>query len=219
MSVVNALSAASLLAKGPIIPVVVLHQLADALPLAQAVLAGGITVLEITLRTPIALDVIHLLRTEFPEACVGAGTVLNGWQLQQCQDVGSQFAISPGSTAELLKAGMHSEIPLLPGVSSVSDIMEGIGYGYSHFKFFPAEAVGGIPLLKAIAGPFPSLRFCPTGGIQDKNYLDYLTLANVDCVGGSWIVPDEAIQQKNWSLITELCLSALEKASHPAAIN
>ncbi|MDX1837175.1 keto-deoxy-phosphogluconate aldolase [Legionella taurinensis] len=219
MPSVNTLSAASVLAMGPIVPVVVLHHLADALPLAEAVLNGGIKVLEITLRTPVALKAIDLLRERLAEACVGAGTVVNGRQLQQCIEAGAQFAISPGSTTELLQAGLQSQVPLIPGVSSVSEMMEGMNCGYSHFKFFPAEAAGGIPMLKAISAPFPDLRFCPTGGIHAKNYLDYLTLANVECVGGSWVVPDEAIKQKNWSLITDLCSTALEKASHPAAVN
>ncbi|QRN04091.1 bifunctional 4-hydroxy-2-oxoglutarate aldolase/2-dehydro-3-deoxy-phosphogluconate aldolase [Legionella sp. MW5194] len=219
MPSVNALSAASVLAMGPIIPVVVLHHLDDALPLAEAILNGGIKVLEITLRTPVALQSICLLRERLAEACVGAGTVMTCRQLQQCTEAGAQFAISPGSTTELLQAGLQSHIPLIPGVSSVSEMMEGMNCGYSHFKFFPAEAVGGIPMLKAISAPFPSLRFCPTGGIHAKNYLDYLALANVECVGGSWIVPDDAIKQKNWSLITDLCSTALEKASQPAAVN
>lgn len=219
MHFANSLSASSLLAMGPVVPVIVLHDLADAEPLADAVLNGGIQVLEITLRTPVALEAIHLIRRQFAKACVGAGTVINSQQLQQCREAGAQFAISPGATPALLKAGLASDIPLIPGVSSVSEIMEGLDHEYHQFKFFPAEAMGGINLLKALSAPFPTLRFCPTGGIHDKNYLDYLALPNVECVGGSWIVPDEAIKQKNWSLITHLCATALEKALHPAAVN
>ena len=191
------------------VPVIVIKDLADAVPMAKALLAGGIKVLEVTLRTPAALDAIRLLAKEVPEAIVGAGTVTTAAQLQQVIDAGAKFAISPGLTRELLQAGKDAIIPLIPGIASISELMEGTGLGYSHFKFFPAEAAGGVKTLKSIYGPFADIRFCPTGGINEKNFKDYLALPNVKCVGGSWIVPDDAVANKDWSRITELCKAAI----------
>ncbi|MCL5272343.1 MAG: bifunctional 4-hydroxy-2-oxoglutarate aldolase/2-dehydro-3-deoxy-phosphogluconate aldolase [Gammaproteobacteria bacterium] len=190
-----------------VVPVIVIRDLKQAIPLAAALIAGGIRVLEVTLRTPIALDVIKLLNRTFPDALIGAGTVINPKQLQQVIDAGAQFAISPGLTRSLLIAGRSSSIPLIPGVASVSELMEGLEVGYTHFKFFPAAVIGGIPMLRAINGPFPDVCFCPTGGVNEQNFRDYLALPNVSCVGGSWIVPDEAIKNNDWSLITELSSS------------
>ncbi|MDP5135467.1 bifunctional 4-hydroxy-2-oxoglutarate aldolase/2-dehydro-3-deoxy-phosphogluconate aldolase [Rheinheimera baltica] len=195
--------------QGPVVPVIVIKDLADAVPMAKALLAGGIKVLEVTLRTPAALDAIRLLAKEVPEAIVGAGTVTTAAQLQQVIDAGAKFAISPGLTRELLQAGKDAIIPLIPGIASISELMEGTGLGYSHFKFFPAEAAGGVKTLKSIYGPFADIRFCPTGGINEKNFKDYLALPNVKCVGGSWIVPDDAVANKDWSRITELCKAAI----------
>ncbi|MDP5143480.1 bifunctional 4-hydroxy-2-oxoglutarate aldolase/2-dehydro-3-deoxy-phosphogluconate aldolase [Rheinheimera baltica] len=195
--------------QGPVVPVIVIKDLADAVPMAKALLAGGIKVLEVTLRTPAALDAIRLLAKEVPEAIVGAGTVTTAVQLQQVIDAGAKFAISPGLTRELLQAGKDAIIPLIPGIASISELMEGTGLGYSHFKFFPAEAAGGVKTLKSIYGPFADIRFCPTGGINEKNFKDYLALPNVKCVGGSWIVPDDAVANKDWSRITELCKAAI----------
>ncbi|MDP5149226.1 bifunctional 4-hydroxy-2-oxoglutarate aldolase/2-dehydro-3-deoxy-phosphogluconate aldolase [Rheinheimera baltica] len=195
--------------QGPVVPVIVIKDLADAVPMAKALLAGGIKVLEVTLRTPAALDAIRLLAKEVPEAIVGAGTVTTAAQLQQVIDAGAKFAISPGLTRELLQAGKDAIIPLIPGIASISELMEGTGLGYSHFKFFPAEAAGGVKTLKSIYGPFADIRFCPTGGINEKNFKDYLALPNVKCVGGSWIVPDDAVADKDWSRITELCKAAI----------
>jgi 2-dehydro-3-deoxyphosphogluconate aldolase/(4S)-4-hydroxy-2-oxoglutarate aldolase len=199
--------------QGPVVPVIVIKDLADAVPMAKALLAGGIKVLEVTLRTPVALDAIRLLATEVPEAIVGAGTVTTAAQLQQVVDAGAKFAISPGSTRELLQAGKDAAIPLIPGIASISELMEGTGLGYSHFKFFPAEAAGGVKTLKSIYGPFADIRFCPTGGINEKNFLEYLALPNVKCVGGSWIVPDDAVAAKDWQRITELCKAAVAQAA------
>ncbi|KTD65858.1 bifunctional 4-hydroxy-2-oxoglutarate aldolase/2-dehydro-3-deoxy-phosphogluconate aldolase [Legionella shakespearei] len=191
----------------PVIPVIVINDLEQAIPLASALFAGGIQVLEITLRTPVAVQAIQLLTDRFPDALIGAGTVTNPNQLGQVIEAGARFAISPGQTHALLMAGREASIPLIPGVSSVSELMSGLDCGYTHFKFFPATAAGGIPMLRAIAGPFPDVRFCPTGGINATNYKEYLTLPNVSCVGGSWIVPEQAVTNGDWSLITELCLS------------
>lgn len=197
-------------ARTPIIPVMVIRELAHAVPLAKALVAGGISVLEITLRTPAALDAIALIKKNVPNAIVGAGTVLNGAQLQASINAGAEFAISPGLTTDLLQAGNNSPISLIPGVMSISEIMQGLPYGYTHFKFFPAEAAGGVPLLKSIHGPLPDVRFCPTGGINKNNVNEYLGLPNVSCVGGSWILPDELINNGQWESITELCLSTLK---------
>lgn len=199
--------------QGPVVPVIVIKDLADAVPMAKALLAGGIKVLEVTLRTPVALDAIRLLAAEVPEAIVGAGTVTTAAQLQQVVDAGAKFAISPGLTRELLQAGKDAAIPLIPGIASISELMEGTGLGYSHFKFFPAEAAGGVKTLKSIYGPFADIRFCPTGGINEKNFLEYLALPNVKCVGGSWIVPDDAVAAKDWQRITELCKAAVAQAA------
>jgi 2-dehydro-3-deoxyphosphogluconate aldolase / (4S)-4-hydroxy-2-oxoglutarate aldolase len=202
----------TLFAQGPVVPVIVIKDLADAVPMAKALLAGGIKVLEVTLRTPVALDAIRLLAQEVPDAIVGAGTVTTAAQLQQVVDAGAKFAISPGLTRELLQAGKDAAIPLIPGIASISELMEGTGLGYTHFKFFPAEAAGGVKTLKSIHGPFADIRFCPTGGINESNFRDYLALPNVKCVGGSWIVPDEAVAAKDWAKITQLCQTAVAQA-------
>lgn len=207
------LQPAELFAQGAVVPVIVIKDLADAVPMAQALLAGGIRVLEVTLRTPVALDAIKLLAEQVPEAIVGAGTVTTAAQLAQVIAAGAKFAISPGLTRELLQAGKDSVIPLIPGIASISELMEGTGLGYTHFKFFPAEAAGGVKTLKSIHGPFSDIRFCPTGGINEKNYLEYLALPNVSCVGGSWIVPDNAVNEKDWQKITELTRTAVNTAA------
>lgn len=204
------LQADFLLSRCPVIPVMVIRELRHAVPLAKALVAGGLHVLEITLRTEIALEAIHLLNAEVPEALVGAGTVKTAQELEQCLKAGARFALSPGATSALLAAGRDSEIPLIPGVLSASELMSAVDSGYRYFKFFPAAAAGGIKALKSLAGPFPEAGFCPTGGISEDNFLDYLALPNVLCVGGSWILPDECIQQENWALITDLCAKALQ---------
>ncbi|CAM3817320.1 bifunctional 4-hydroxy-2-oxoglutarate aldolase/2-dehydro-3-deoxy-phosphogluconate aldolase [Rheinheimera salexigens] len=203
-----ALQPETLFKQSVVIPVIVVNDLADVVPMAKAIVAGGINVLEVTLRTPLALEAIGLLCQQVPEAIVGAGTVTTAEQLQQCIAAGAKFAISPGFTAELLQAGKAASIPLIPGIASISELMQGIAVGYSHFKFFPAEAAGGVKTLKSIYGPFADIRFCPTGGINPNNVKDYLALPNVDCVGGSWIIPDDAVQNKDWPQITALCLAA-----------
>lgn len=189
----------------PVMPVIQIKDIEQAIPLASALFAGGINALEVTLRTPIALEAVQLLNRTFPNALIGVGTVVSPEQLHQAIAVGAKFAFSPGATQALLQAGCAASIPFIPGVSSISEIMEGLTLGYTHFKFFPAVAAGGIPMFQAIYGPFPQARFCATGGINERNYSDYLALPNVSCVGGSWVVPEEAVKQGNWSLITELC--------------
>ncbi|QJR82436.1 bifunctional 4-hydroxy-2-oxoglutarate aldolase/2-dehydro-3-deoxy-phosphogluconate aldolase [Alteromonas pelagimontana] len=204
------LSPAEIFAAGPVVPVLVIHDVEKAVPLAKALMAGGIRVLEVTLRTPAALDVIKVIADEVPDALIGAGTVTNAQQLKSVIEAGAKFAISPGMTAELLKAGMECEIPLIPGISSTSDLMKGKDAGYTHMKFFPAEASGGIKAIKSISGPFPDVVFCPTGGIGPDNYKDYLALKNVVCVGGSWVAPDEAIANSDWNTITKLAEEAVK---------
>jgi 2-dehydro-3-deoxyphosphogluconate aldolase/(4S)-4-hydroxy-2-oxoglutarate aldolase len=196
-----------------VVPVIVLDDLAHALPMAEALLNGGISVMEVTLRTPVALAAIELIAKEFPQALVGAGTVCQEAQLVQVEQAGGKFAISPGGTPRLLSAAKEGAIPLLPGVSTVSELMVGMELGYQHFKFFPAEAAGGIKALKAISGPFPEVTFCPTGGISQENYLEYLKLANVSCVGGSWLVPANAMKSGDFATITQLAKEALARAT------
>jgi 2-dehydro-3-deoxyphosphogluconate aldolase/(4S)-4-hydroxy-2-oxoglutarate aldolase len=196
-------------AMGPIVPVLVINKVEDALPIAEALLTAGIKVLEVTLRTPVALDVISLIAKELPEAIVGSGTVTNRQQLQQSVDAGAKFAISPGLTKGLLQAGNEGNIALIPGICSISELMDAADFGYDHLKFFPAEASGGVNAIKSIGGPFPDIKFCPTGGINLKNVRDYLALPTVACCGGSWLVPNDAVEQKNWSAITKLANEAV----------
>ena len=193
----------------PVIPVMVINKLEHAVPLAKALVAGGIRVLEVTLRTECALAAISKIAKKVPEAVVGAGTILNAEQLQQATEAGSQFAITPGATPSILAAGKAGSIQLIPGVASISEVMEGLSQGYQFFKFFPAEASGGVGALKAFGGPLSGVHFCPTGGITPENYRDYLKLPNVDCIGGSWIAPVSAMESGDWDHITKLCQEAL----------
>lgn len=198
-----------LFAMGPIVPVLVIKKVEDALPIAEALLAADVKVLEVTLRTSAALEAISIIAKELPEAIIGAGTVTNRVQLQRSYDAGAKFAISPGLTIDLLKAGNEGNIALIPGISSISELMDGADYGYNHLKFFPAEASGGVKALQSIGGPFPDIRFCPTGGINLKNVRDYLALSNVACCGGSWLVNDKIVDAKDWAAITLLANQAL----------
>lgn len=204
--------AEQILTQGPVVPVIVIQKLEDAVPLAKALIAGGIRVLEVTLRTPCAVDAIRKIAQEVPDAIVGAGTVINEQQLKDVTDAGAQFIISPGITESLLKAAVANNVPLIPGISTVSELMLGMSYGLTEFKFFPAEANGGVKALQAIAGPFAQVRFCPTGGITPNNYRDYLALKSVLCVGGSWLLPADAIANGEWDKITELAKQAVEGA-------
>ena len=198
-----------LFAMGPIVPVLVIKKVEDALPIAEALLAANIRVLEVTLRTSAALEAISIIAKELPEAIIGSGTVTNREQLQRSYDAGAKFAISPGLTLDLLQAGNEGNIALIPGISSISELMDGADYGYDHLKFFPAEASGGVKALQSIGGPFPDIRFCPTGGINLKNVRDYLALSNVACCGGSWLVNDKIVEEKDWAAITLLANQAL----------
>ncbi|KAA5972726.1 bifunctional 4-hydroxy-2-oxoglutarate aldolase/2-dehydro-3-deoxy-phosphogluconate aldolase [Pantoea sp. M_9] len=206
------ISAEQVLSTGPVMPVIVVKQPEHAVPMAKALVAGGIRVLEVTLRTPVAMDALRAIIREVPEAIVGAGTVINAQQLKEVTDAGAQFVISPGLTESLLRAATEGPVPLIPGVSTVSELMMGMDHGLREFKFFPAEASGGVKALSALAGPFPQVRFCPTGGISPANYRDYLALKSVLCIGGSWLVPDEALQQGDWERITQLAREAIAGA-------
>jgi len=205
-------SAEEIFSQGPVVPVLVVKKIEYAIPLAEALLAGGVKVLEVTLRTKVAIDVIELISREVPDALVGAGTVTTKAQLKQVEDAGAKFALSPGMTPELLEAGKHSSIAFIPGIASCSELMLGIDFGYSHFKFFPAEAAGGINAVKSIGGPFPDVRFCPTGGINLDNYKNYLALPSVKCVGGSWLAPEQAMESGEWSQITSLAQQAIDES-------
>lgn len=200
-------------AKAPVIPVLTIHNLEDALPLAEALVSGGLPVLEVTLRTDAGLKAIETIARELPEACVGAGTIINPDQFQQAVNVGSQFIVSPGSTAALLDHACQAEVPLLPGIQTVSEMMEGIQRGFKRFKFFPAEASGGTPILASLAGPFADIRFCPTGGIKQHTASNYLSLPNVMCVGGTWLTPQSLVDTKDWAAISEIAKQTIETVS------
>ena len=200
------------LRQGPVVPVMVIQELEQAVPLARALVAGGIRVLEITLRTPVAMEAIRIIGREVSGAMVGAGTVTRGDELAAVAEAGAVFAISPGLTVELLDAANQGPIPLIPGIATISELMTGMARGYSHFKFFPAEAAGGVKLVQAIAGPFPQITFCPTGGITLANYRDYLALKNVACIGGSWVAPQGTMDHGDWTRITALAREAVEKS-------
>ena len=198
----------NLLTGHSVIPVITLDRVEDAVPLAEALVAGGIKVLEVTLRTDAAVEGIRQIVKHVPEAIVGTGTVCTEQQIKLSEDLGCQFMISPGATENLLQAGERSDIPFLPGISSVSELMRGMEYGYRNFKFFPAEAAGGPAVLKAMAGPFGDIGFCPTGGIGLHNAMEYLALPNVLCVGGSWIAQTKLINEQRWSEIETLAREA-----------
>ncbi len=198
-----------LAAYGPVIPVIVMHRLEDAVPMAQALVEGGVRVLEVTLRTTLALKCIEAIARSVPEAIVGAGTVRSADDALAAGEAGSRFAVSPGYTPELAAACREVRLPLLPGVSTASEVMAASADGHAFLKLFPATAVGGMPLLKALAGPFADVAFCPTGGITPETAPQFLALPNVAVVGGSWLTPAEALRRGDWAQIT-----ALANASH-----
>ena len=189
---------------GPVIPVIVIDRVEDALPLAEALLAGGVKVLEVTLRTSAALPAIEAIARHLPEALVGVGTVLNADDARRASEAGARFAVSPGYTSDVGHACKGLGLPLLPGVATSSEIMAALADGFSFLKLFPAEAAGGIPLLKAWASPFGQVSSCPTGGISQATAPNYLALPNVRCVGGSWLTPADAMRQGDWERITQL---------------
>ncbi|WP_131159216.1 bifunctional 4-hydroxy-2-oxoglutarate aldolase/2-dehydro-3-deoxy-phosphogluconate aldolase [Helicobacter pylori] len=193
----------------PIVPVVVIENVKDAVPLAQSLIEGGIPIIEVTLRSSCALEAIELIAKNVPKMHVGAGTILNLTQLEQAQNRGAEFLISPGLTPSLLEHAKKKDMPLIPGVSSSSEVMQALELGYNALKFFPAEYCGGVKLLNAFNGPFKGVKFCPTGGISADNMRSYLNLENVLCVGGSWLTPKDLIQNKEWDKITEICKRAL----------
>ncbi|GHR96691.1 ketohydroxyglutarate aldolase [Helicobacter pylori] len=193
----------------PIVPVVVIEDIKDAVPLAQSLVEGGIQIIEVTLRSSCALEAIELIAKNVPKMRVGAGTILNPTQLEQTQNRGAEFLISPGLTIKLLEYAKKKDMPLIPGVSSSSEVMQALELGYSALKFFPAEYCGGVKLLNAFNGPFKGVKFCPTGGISIDNMRSYLNLENVLCVGGSWLTPKNLIQNKEWDKITEICKRSL----------
>ncbi|UZG43347.1 bifunctional 4-hydroxy-2-oxoglutarate aldolase/2-dehydro-3-deoxy-phosphogluconate aldolase [Caldimonas thermodepolymerans] len=193
---------------GPVIPVIVIERVDDAVPLAEALVAGGIRVLEVTLRTPVALQCIEAIAKAVPEAIVGAGTVRTGVDAKAVKDVGCRFAVSPGYTPEIGRACQDLDLPLLPGVATASEVMQATADGYHFLKLFPATAVGGVALLTALAGPFPDVAFCPTGGITPETAPQFLALPNVKVCGGSWLTPADAVKARDWARITRLAQQA-----------
>ncbi|WP_395571640.1 bifunctional 4-hydroxy-2-oxoglutarate aldolase/2-dehydro-3-deoxy-phosphogluconate aldolase [Streptomyces sp. BK79] len=200
--------AASVLDLAPVVPVVVVDDLADAVPLARALVAGGLPAIEVTLRTPVALDAIRAIAGEVPGAVVGAGTVITPEQVGEVVAAGARFLVSPGWTDRLLEAMRGSGVPFLPGVSTTSEVVALLERGVREMKFFPAEAAGGTAYLRALSAPLPQARFCPTGGITPASAPDYLALPNVDCVGGSWMLPKDAIAGRDWGRVEALAREA-----------
>lgn len=203
----------SILRASPVMPVIVINRVEQAVPLAQALLAGGIRVLEVTLRTPAALEGVLHIRALVPDAIVGTGTVTTPAELKASVEAGAMFAVSPGVTTDLLAAAKQAPIPLLPGVMTPSELMQARAAGFNYMKLFPAVPAGGIKLLQAFSGPFPDVKFCPTGGISLQTAPDYLALPNVLCVGGSWLTPTELVENGEWAKITELARQASRLAS------
>lgn len=191
-----------------VIPVLLIDKAQDAVPLARALAKGGLPAIEITLRTAAALDAIRAVAEEVPEAIVGAGTILNAAHYEQAATAGSKFIVSPGVTNAILHAADNSPAPLLPGCATASEVMELREHGYTHVKFFPAEQAGGAPYLKALSSPLAGTFFCPTGGISLNNAMNYLSLPNVLCIGGSWIAPKELVNDGKWDEITALAAAA-----------
>ncbi len=202
----------TILMSTPVMPVIVIDELADAVPLAKALVAGGIKVLEITLRSPVALDAIKAIIQQVPDAIVGAGTVTSVAQLQQVEALGVEFALSPGLTESLLIAAKNMKLNYIPAIASASELMLGLEHGYNRFKLFPANVIGGADMLTALGGPFPNVAFCPTGGLTIDNFTKILALKNVLCVGGSWLAPKELVKEKDWQAITQIAKHTVDKS-------
>ncbi|WP_240340416.1 bifunctional 4-hydroxy-2-oxoglutarate aldolase/2-dehydro-3-deoxy-phosphogluconate aldolase [Nocardioides sp. SYSU D00038] len=198
----------SLLSVVPVLPVVVVDRVEDAVPLARALVAGGLPAIELTLRTPVALDAIRAVADEVPEILVGAGTITSPGQAKQALDAGARFLVSPGSTPTLLGAMADTGLPFLPGTSTVSEVLAVLEAGFTEMKFFPAEAAGGATYLSSVASPVPAARFCPTGGITAASAPTYLALPNVGCVGGSWLTPKDAVAAQDWARVESLAREA-----------
>jgi 2-dehydro-3-deoxyphosphogluconate aldolase/(4S)-4-hydroxy-2-oxoglutarate aldolase len=198
----------ALFALAPVLPVLSIERIEDAVPLASALVEAGLSVLEVTLRTPIALEAIRRIVREVPGAHVGAGTVLGAIDLAAVAAAGAEFAIAPGATDALYAAAEDAAIPFIPAIATASELMRGMEHGHTRFKFFPAESAGGVGALRAFAGPFPHVRFCPTGGIDATSAPRYLALGNVATVGGSWMVPQDAVLACNWERIGQLARQA-----------
>ncbi|MBO7938330.1 bifunctional 4-hydroxy-2-oxoglutarate aldolase/2-dehydro-3-deoxy-phosphogluconate aldolase [Streptomyces sp. S9] len=207
---------ASVLDLAPVLPVVVVRDADDAVPLARALVAGGLPAIEVTLRTPAALDAVRRICAEVPEAVVGAGTVVTPEQVTACVAAGARFLVSPGWTDGLLAALRASGVPFLPGVSTATEVLALLERGVREMKFFPAQAAGGTAYLRSLAGPLPQARFCPTGGVGPDNAPEYLSLPNVGCVGGSWMVPAEAVAARDWARIEALARGAAALAGTSA---
>ena len=192
----------------PVMPVVVIDDLADAVPVARALVDGGLPAIELTLRTPVALDALRAIAAEVPEIALGAGTITTPAQAEAAVAAGAGFLVSPGLTPDLLAAMLATGVPFLPGTSTVSEVLAVLEAGLTEMKFFPAEAAGGAPYLKSVAGPLPQARFCPTGGIRPETAASYLALPNVGCVGGTWLTPADAIAAGDWERISKLAAEA-----------
>lgn len=198
----------SLIDPFPVIPVVVIDDLEHAVPVARALVAGGLPVIELTLRTPVALEAIRRIAREVPEIRLGAGTIVRPEQAKEAAEAGAKFLVSPGSTRSLVQAMSDTGLPHLPGAATVSEVLTLLEQGYRELKFFPAEASGGANFLKSIHSPIPEARFCPTGGVSLANASEYLALPNVGCVGGSWLTPASLVRRGNWTQITTLAQEA-----------
>ena len=207
---------ADMLALAPVVPVVIVEDAAHAVPMARALVAGGLRAIEVTLRTPAALDAIRAIAAEVEDAVVGVGTVLDGRQLETARRAGARFAVSPGVSPKLLDAADDNALPLLPGAATASEAMHLLERGYRHLKFFPAVPAGGARLLGAWASPLPQVRFCPTGGISPANAADFLGLPNVICVGGSWLTPADKLKAGDWAGIERLARGAAALRRAPA---
>lgn len=206
---------AEILAASPVMPVIVLDRVEDAVPLAEALIGGGIRVLEITLRTPAALDGVRAIRKALPDALVGVGTITNVAELDAARAAGARFGVSPGTTPDLLAHAAGWHFPFLPGTMTPSDVMRAFGAGFAAMKLFPARQAGGVEMLKALGGPFPHVTFCPTGGIDADSAAGYLALPNVACVGGSWLSPPALVLSRDWAEIRRRAKAAAQLSRNP----
>jgi len=198
-----------------VVPVLTIGRVEDAVPLARALVKGGVRTLEVTLRTQVAVESAKAIIAEVPDAIVGIGTILNASDLARAEALGAKFGISPGATPELLKAAAASALPFAPGIATASELMAALAHGFDLVKFFPAEQSGGINALRALAGPFPQAKFCPTGGIVEANAAAWLSEPNVVAVGGSWLCPTAEIRSENWSGITAICERSMKSLKLP----